>query len=125
MRRSSALTPTLILTLIVLSLLPGTARAQVGSATDIITGQITNQDGPIPGASERAFNDAQLSRMPTDASDLALLASLVPGVVSLAGSDSTANSFSVAGLGSEANAVTLDGLLFGSSSVPQEGLRNT
>lgn len=82
-------------------------------------------DGPTPGSSERAFGADQLARLPTDASDLALLASLVPGVVSIGGTDSTANTFSVAGLGSEANAVTLDGLLFGSSTVPAEGLRNT
>jgi hypothetical protein len=82
-------------------------------------------EGPTPGSSERAFGADQLSRLPTDVSDLTLLASLVPGVVSIAGSDSTANSFSVAGLGADANALTLDGLLFGSSAIPQEGLRQT
>ncbi|HEY2806754.1 MAG TPA: hypothetical protein VGI92_12925, partial [Gemmatimonadales bacterium] len=80
---------------------------------------------PTPGSTERAFTDAQLATMPIDATDLTLLASLVPGVVSISGTDSSANAFSVAGLGTEANALTLDGLLFGSSNLPQEGLRQT
>ncbi len=82
-------------------------------------------EGPTPGSAERAFGIDQTSRLPTDASDLALLAALVPGVLSIAGTDSSATSFSVAGLGPEANAMTLDGLLFGNSSIPQEGLRQT
>ncbi|MDP3773865.1 MAG: carboxypeptidase regulatory-like domain-containing protein [Gemmatimonadales bacterium] len=82
-------------------------------------------DGPTPGSTERAFNGDQLARLPTDATDLALLASLVPGVVPISATDSSATAFSVAGLGPDANALTLDGLLFGTSSIPQEGLRQT
>ncbi len=82
-------------------------------------------EGPTPGSLERAFGIDQLSRMPTDATDLALLAALVPGVLSISGTDSSATSFSVAGLGPDANAMTLDGLLFGNSSIPSEGLRQT
>jgi hypothetical protein len=82
-------------------------------------------EGPTPGSSERAFTTAMLQLLPVDASDLANLASLIPGVTSIAGTDSSATSFSVAGLGADANAQTLDGLLFGNSSLPTEGLRST
>jgi hypothetical protein len=82
-------------------------------------------DGPTPGSSERAFGADQLARLPTDATDLAALAALVPGVVAISATDSTATAFSVAGLGPDANALTLDGLLFGNATVPQEGLRQT
>jgi hypothetical protein len=82
-------------------------------------------DGPTPGSTERAFNADQLARLPTDATDLAALAALVPGVLPISGTDTTATAFSVAGLGPDANALTLDGLLFGSASLPQEGLRQT
>ena len=81
--------------------------------------------GPTPGSSERAFNADQLARLPTDATDLALLTSLVPGVLTIGATDSSATAFSVAGLGPDANALTLDGLLFGTSVVPPEGLRQT
>jgi hypothetical protein len=81
--------------------------------------------GPTPGSSERAFSPDQLARLPVDPTDLASLVSLVPGVLPISGTDSTESSFSVAGLGPDANAVTLDGLLFGSTTVPQEGLRQT
>jgi len=80
---------------------------------------------PTPGSSEQVFGEAQTARLPIDNSDLALLASLVPGVLTIDATDTTATAFSVAGLGSEANALTLDGLLFGDASVPQEGLRQT
>ena len=82
-------------------------------------------EGPTPGSTERAFNADQISRLPTDITDLNQLASLVPGVMALSATDSTATSFSVAGMGADANALTLDGLLFGSATVPQEGLRQT
>ncbi|MEK7668861.1 MAG: carboxypeptidase-like regulatory domain-containing protein, partial [Gemmatimonadota bacterium] len=83
------------------------------------------QDAPTPGASERAFNPDVLARIPLDATDLSVLAGLSPGVLSIASTDSTAAAFSVAGLGPDANALTLDGLLFGTATVPQEGLRQT
>lgn len=81
--------------------------------------------GPTPGSTERGFGIEQISRLPVDAGDLALLTSLVPGVLTLGATDTTATAFSVAGLGSEANAQTLDGILFGNSSIPQDGLRQT
>ncbi len=86
---------------------------------------VINPDRPTAGSTERSLTPDALSRLPFDPTDLNLLATLVPGVVGLAGSDSTAAAFSVAGLGPEANALTLDGLLFGTGLVPQEGIRNT
>jgi len=82
-------------------------------------------EAPTPGSSERAFSPDQLAQLPIDPSDLASLVGLVAGVLPIGGTDSTASSFSVAGLGPDANAVTLDGLLFGNTTVPQEGLRQT
>jgi hypothetical protein len=82
-------------------------------------------EAPTPGSTERVLTPDQLARLPIDPSDLASLVSLVPGVLPIGGTDSTASAFSVAGLGPDANAVTLDGLLFGNTTVPQEGLRQT
>jgi hypothetical protein len=87
--------------------------------------QLRSSEGPTPGSSERAFGAEQLARLPVDATDLASLAGLVPGVLLIGSTDTTATAFSVAGLGADANALTLDGLLFGSATVPQEGLRQT
>jgi hypothetical protein len=82
-------------------------------------------EAPTPGSTERVLTPDQVARLPVDPSDLASLVSLVPGVLPIAGSDSTASAFSVSGLGPDANAVTLDGLLFGNTTIPQEGLRQT
>jgi hypothetical protein len=82
-------------------------------------------DVPTPGSTERAFSPELVGRLPLEDNDLNLLATLVPGVVGLAATDSTAAAFSVAGLRSDANAVTLDGLNISTSSLPQEGLRAT
>ena len=102
------------------------AGAVTLDAISVQTGpQLRSGEGPTPGSSERAFGADQLARLPIDATDLASLAGLVPGVLAIASTDTTATAFSVAGLGADANAVTLDGLLFGSASVPQEGLRQT
>ncbi|HVO36181.1 MAG TPA: TonB-dependent receptor [Gemmatimonadales bacterium] len=92
-----------------------------------VTAQRNLQGGeaPTPGSAERAFNPDQLAQLPVDPTDLASLVGLVAGVLPLSGTDSSASSFSVAGLGPDANAVTLDGLLFGNTTVPQEGLRQT
>ncbi len=92
---------------------------------DVNAQTLRGGEGPTPGSSERAFNPDQLAQLPVDPSDLASVASLMAGVLPISGTDSSASSFSVAGLGPDANAVTLDGLLFGSTTVPQEGLRQT
>jgi Carboxypeptidase regulatory-like domain len=82
-------------------------------------------DLPTPGSTERAFTEEMLSRLPLDQEDLNALASLVPGVVAMEATDSTAAAYSVGGLRLDANAFTVDGLNFGGSSLPQEGLRST
>src|SRR5213593_617386 len=82
-------------------------------------------DLPTPGSTERALSPELVARLPLEDNDLNLLATLVPGVVGIAATDSTTTAFSVAGLRSDANAVTLDGLNIGTSSLPQEGLRTT
>jgi len=102
------------------------AGAVTLEAISVQTGpQLRSSEGPTPGSSERAFGADQLARLPVDATDLASLAGLVPGVLLIGSTDTTATAFSVAGLGADANALTLDGLLFGSATVPQEGLRQT
>ncbi len=80
---------------------------------------------PTPGTIERAINAERAARLPIDASDLTILATLAPGVVSVAGTDSTAAGFSVAGQRPSSNSTTLDGLTFGGAGVPQDAVRNT
>jgi hypothetical protein len=82
-------------------------------------------DRPTPGSQERNLTPDQVARLPIDPTDLALLATLAPGVVGIEATDSTSSAFSVAGLRPDANSVTLDGLTFGSSTVPQDAVRNT
>jgi hypothetical protein len=86
---------------------------------------VRQPDRPTPGSTERVIGPEMVARLPVDDADLNLLATLMPGVVGIEGTDSSAAAFSVAGLGPEANALTLDGLLFGSGSIPQDGLRQT
>lgn len=81
------------------------------------------QDLPTPGSVERVLTPDQLARLPVDASDLNVLALLAPGVVAVAGDDSTAAGFSVAGQRPTSNATTLDGASFGANMIPQEALR--
>jgi hypothetical protein len=83
------------------------------------------QDRPTAGSTERNFSAAQLDRLPIDKGDLAAVASLAPGVVFTAGTDSTAATFSVSGQPTNQNQITLDGLSFGSGTVPQEAVRST
>jgi len=80
---------------------------------------------PTPGSTERDLSPQLLARLPIDASDLTLIATLAPGVVGIAGTDSTDAAFSVAGQRTTANDITLDGLSFGSGAVPQDAVRST
>src|SRR5436305_4181369 len=83
-------------------------------------------DRPGPGSVERTLTGEQLQRLPIDPTDLAALAALTPGVVSLTGTDSSAAGFSVAGPRPDQNHVTRDGLSFlGSAYVPTESVRPT
>ncbi len=103
----------------------GTSAVQLQSVTVRSRTPVRTFEPPAPGSSERVITPDAAARLPLDVSDLTALASLVPGVVALAGSDTTAAAFSVAGQRADANAVTLDGLLFGSGSVPQDAVRAT
>src|SRR5205807_2524504 len=78
-----------------------------------------------PGAVGRSLSADQLARLPVDALDLKTVATLVPGVLALAATDSTGADFSVAGQRPTANAITLDGLSLGGGSVPQDAIRST
>jgi hypothetical protein len=80
--------------------------------------------GREAGSTETTLSPDQLARMPIDASDLATIATLAPGVVGFDATDSTASAFSVLGQGVDQNSITLDGLTFGSGSVPQEAVRS-
>lgn len=80
---------------------------------------------PTPGSTERNITPNLTAKLPIDASDLAVLATLAPGVVALSGNDTTAAGFSVAGQRPTSNSTTLDGLTFGGASVPQDAIRNT
>ncbi|MEO8192290.1 MAG: carboxypeptidase regulatory-like domain-containing protein [Gemmatimonadales bacterium] len=80
---------------------------------------------PEPGSTERGLPPGLVNRLPVEAGDLNALATLAPGVIGLAATDSTPASFSVGGQPANQNSLTLDGLTFGSGSVPQEAVRNT
>ncbi|MEJ7759675.1 MAG: carboxypeptidase regulatory-like domain-containing protein [Gemmatimonadaceae bacterium] len=80
---------------------------------------------PEPGSTERGLPPGLVNRLPVEAGDLNALATLAPGVIGIAGTDSTAASFSVGGQPANQNNITLDGLSFGTGSVPQEAVRNT
>jgi hypothetical protein len=78
-----------------------------------------------PGATGRDLRSEAMSRLPIAASDLTALATLAPGVVGIAETDSTGPSFSVTGQRPTANRITLDGLSFGGAMVPQDAIRST
>ena len=78
-----------------------------------------------PGATGRDLRSEAMSRLPIAASDLSVLATLAPGVVGIAETDSTRPAFSVAGQRPTANRITLDGLSFGGVMVPQDAIRST
>ncbi len=97
-------------------------------STVTVTARNTGRDrgaAPTPGESGRTISTDQLARLPVDMSDISAIAAMAPGVVGIAGNDTTAAAFSVAGQRSTLNNTTLDGLSFGSFSVPTEGLRST
>ncbi|HTC24050.1 MAG TPA: TonB-dependent receptor, partial [Gemmatimonadales bacterium] len=92
-----------------------------------VRGRVPRQrdEGAGPGSTERNLSQELVDRLPIDASDPNVLATLAPGVVAISGTDSTNAAFSVAGLRPDANNITLDGASFGSGSVPQDAVRNT
>lgn len=78
-----------------------------------------------PGATGRDLRSEAMSRLPITASDLTALATLAPGVVGMAETDSTRPSFSVAGQRPTANRATLDGLSYSGAMVPLDAIRTT
>ena len=78
-----------------------------------------------PGSLGQNLSPDQIIGLPIDATDLNTVATLAPGVVGLAATDSTSAQFSVGGLRPSANNVTLDGMSFGSGGVPQDAVRST
>jgi len=87
--------------------------------------QPRQDERPTPGSTGRTLTGDALARLPIDPSDPNAIALLAPGVVAVAGTDTTAAGFSVAGQSPDQNRVTLDGLTFESGTVPQEAVRNT
>ncbi len=85
----------------------------------------SNNQRPEAGSTGRGLPPGLIDRLPIDAGDLNALATLAPGVIGVAGTDSTPASFSVGGQPANQNSLTLDGLSLGSGSVPQEAIRNT
>lgn len=75
------------------------------------------------GASGQGLSGEEAARLPTDASDLNTVATLAPGVIAIAGGDTSSATFSVAGQRTTANNVTLDGISLGSGEVPQDAVR--
>ncbi|HMI58918.1 MAG TPA: carboxypeptidase regulatory-like domain-containing protein [Gemmatimonadaceae bacterium] len=104
------------------SLSPTSAKLQEVTVT---ARRRTPRDGQTPGATGRNLSGDQAERLPIDASDLAGLAALAPGVVPIGATDSTSTAFSVAGQRPTANNITLDGLSFGGGSIPQDATRTT
>jgi hypothetical protein len=76
------------------------------------------------GGTERSLPTQLLERLPVSPGDLASVASLSPGVVLVAGTDTTPASFSVAGQPSNQNNVTVDGGSFLFGTLPQNGVRS-
>ena len=81
-------------------------------------------DLPTPGSTERVITPDNVARLPIDANDLTALVALVPGITTLAGTDSTAAAFSVAGQRAEPT-TSRSTASFGSGSVPQDAVRST
>ncbi|MDB4910718.1 MAG: hypothetical protein JWO39_1541, partial [Gemmatimonadetes bacterium] len=104
------------------ALSPTSARLQPVTVT---ARRRTPRDATTPGATGRTLSGDQAERLPIDASDLAALAALAPGVVPIGATDSTSTAFSVAGQRPTANNITLDGLSFGGGSIPQDAARTT
>ena len=77
------------------------------------------------GGTERGLPPMITNRLPVDAGDLNALAALVPGVLPIAGTDTTAASFTVAGQPANQNSITLDGLTFGAGAIPADAVRST
>jgi hypothetical protein len=84
-----------------------------------------NENRVTAGESSRSISGEQAMRLPIDASDLAALAALAPGVILTTGTDSTAATFSVAGQSAASNTYVVNGQTTSSTTVPQDAVRST
>jgi hypothetical protein len=84
-----------------------------------------NENRVTAGESSRSISGDQAMRLPIDASDLAALAALAPGVILTTGTDSTAATFSVAGQSAASNTYVINGQTTTSTTVPQDAVRST
>nr|MCU0623300.1 carboxypeptidase regulatory-like domain-containing protein [Gemmatimonadaceae bacterium] len=75
------------------------------------------------GGTEAIVGQGFLQRFPVLAGDLTNIVQIMPGVVGVAGGDSTPASFSVGGQPANQNNVTLDGASFLFGSLPQNAVR--
>ena len=77
-----------------------------------------NDTQPDVSGTEKSLNN---SAVPANLmGDLAAMAASLPGVLSVPGSDGSADGYSVLGLGSDQNNTTLNGMSFGGSSLPRD-----
>ncbi len=86
---------------------------------------VENDRATTAGESSTFITGDQAMRLPIDASDLAALAALAPGVILTAGTDSTAATFQFAGQSAESNTYVVNGQTTTSSTVPQDAVRTT
>src|SRR6478672_8967612 len=105
-------------------LVADTRLARVGAILDAV--KITaerqkvqrNDTQPDLSGTEKSLNN---SAVPANLmGDLAAMAASLPGVLSVPGSDGSADGYSVLGLGSDQNNTTLNGMSFGGSSLPRD-----
>ena len=75
------------------------------------------------GGVEAGLPSQLLIRLPVNGSDLAAMAALSPGVVAVAGTDTTAASFSVAGQPANQNKISVDGSSFLFGTLPQNSIK--
>ncbi|HUQ46898.1 MAG TPA: carboxypeptidase regulatory-like domain-containing protein [Gemmatimonadaceae bacterium] len=105
-------------------LVADTRLARVGAVLDPV--KITaerqkvqrNDVQPDVSGTEKALNN---SAVPANLmGDLAAMAASLPGVLSVPGSDGSADGYSVLGLGADQNNTTLNGMSFAGSSLPRD-----
>jgi hypothetical protein len=105
------------------------ADIQLGTSIPVLSTVTTtarrNQPRGDAGGTGRGMTPQQLQRLPIDATDPNLVATLAPGVVGIGSTDTTNSAFSVAGQRQTLNSVTLDGTTFSGSSLPTEAIRYT
>ena len=87
----------------------------------------SSRDSSADGAGVgRSISQDRVNHLPLDAAgDLGALAGLAPGVVGIAGTDTTAAQFSVGGQRPSQNHISLDGLTLANATVPRDAIRST